>query len=146
MIPPKLDEWIRAEIHKLTVDRRNLAIVLAVIDTLESQIMEAIPEEHALDLLSVRRALARLRSVRAVELDGDALLAKELYLRAVSLGFDTDDDAVVASALLSRICLEHGRADLLENELEDALRKMGGDPDPAYQRLADKVRKIRGRN
>jgi len=36
------DDWIRTEIHKLTLDRRDLAEVLSDIDALEGQVADAI--------------------------------------------------------------------------------------------------------
>ena len=142
-ISPKLDAWIRAEIHKLTVDTRPLEEVLVGIDTFECLVEATITDkEHALDLMSVKQVLAQLRLTRAVELKADALLAKDLFDRAVSLGFSGSDDKGAAAALLSRICLARGRPDLLSDGVEEALeesRKM----DPAYESLVKRVRQAR---
>jgi hypothetical protein len=145
LISEEQDEWIRLEIHKLTVDRRPLSEVLLDIDALERRVVEAIgAEEFAADLLSVRRVLARLRLVRAVELRGDGPLAKALFEQAVSLGFRTGDDRVGAAALLSRICLARGCADLLRGELEEALAQLDQAPSVHDLELAAEVRAARG--
>ena len=144
-IPESQDEWIRTEIHKLTIDRRDLADVLVDIDALERRIVEAIgAEEYAADLLDVRRILARLRLVKALELKGAAPLAKALFDSQVTLGFPTGDERVDSAALFSRICIARGRVDLLKGELEDAIRQLGKEPDPSYVQLVEKIRSLRG--
>ena len=143
-ISTELDDWIRAEIHKLTLDRRPLSDVLVDIDTLERRIREAMGGDgHTADLLSARRTLARLRLARALELSADAPLARDLFEQSVALGFEASDDRVVAAALFSRICLARGRLDLLNGELESALGQIGVESDPGYQKLVDKIRRVR---
>lgn len=95
-------------------------------------------------MLDVRRILARLRLVKVLELKGAAPLAKALFDREVTLGFLTGDDRVDSVALFSRICIARGRVDLLNGELEDAIRQLGKEPDRSYVQLAEKVRSLRG--
>ncbi len=144
-ISKEQDEWIRLEIHKLNLDQRPFPAVLLDIDALEGQIIESIAaEEYACDLLNVRRVPARLRLVKAVQLSAEATLAKKLFDHAVELGFSHSEDGVVAAALLSRACLARGRADVLDDELEQALKQANGEPDPSYVKLAAEIRRARG--
>jgi len=138
------DDWIRTEIHKLTLDRRDLAEVLSDIDALESQVAASIgTEEHATDLLDVRRILARLRLVKAVELKAEPQLGKALFGQTVALGFPTGEDRVAAAALFSRLCLAGARVDLLNGELEEAIARLGAAPDPSYVSLVEKISEFR---
>jgi hypothetical protein len=146
VIPSDRDEWIKAQVHRLTLDRRELSEILADIDALEVRVRAELGlDAYAADVLNVRRVLARVRLTKALELGGNAILAKQLFEIATSLGFANPGERVVASALFSRICLANDNGELLGDELEEALAGLSAPIPAGYLQLLHEIRHAKRR-